>query len=119
LLKVYKNEHGHKRNALRIRLDGKGAGAANRSAIGARVAVTVGGVTQVQEVSGGYGHFGLQHDTVLNFGLGDSCRADKVEIRWPDAQGTVQTLANVPSNYLMTVHQGQDAPEFKELTNGR
>lgn len=105
-MKVYRNEVGASRNFVKVRLEGKGAGGANRAGIGARVAVTAGGVTQVQEVSGGYGHFGLQHDTVLTFGLGATCAIDKIEVRWPDAQGTVDTYTGVVSNYAVTLTQG-------------
>ncbi|MBL8610735.1 MAG: CRTAC1 family protein [Myxococcales bacterium] len=105
-LKVYRNDVGASRNFVRIKLEGKGAGGANRAAIGARVSVTSGGVTQVQEVSGGYGHFGLQHDTTLTFGLGATCAIDKIEVRWPDAQGTVETFSQVVSNYTVRLVQG-------------
>ncbi len=68
-----------------------------RSAIGARVRVTAGGVTQTQEVGGGYGHYGAQNERVLHFGLGSACVA-KVSVRWPDAALTEQTFV---------VHAGQ------------
>ncbi|HSO37344.1 MAG TPA: CRTAC1 family protein, partial [Labilithrix sp.] len=83
-LKVLRNDVGASRNFLQLRLHGKGAGFSNAAAIGARVTVVSGGVRQVQEVSGGYGHFGLQHDTMLTFGLGATCAVDAVEIRWPN-----------------------------------
>lgn len=57
--------------------------AENRDAIGARVMLTAGGVTQLQEVRAG-GSFASQHDPRLLFGLGDSSRVDRLEIRWPD-----------------------------------
>lgn len=46
--------------------------------VGVRVDVTAGGVTQSQEVSGGYGHAGIQNDTALHFGLGDTCVVDAI-----------------------------------------
>jgi hypothetical protein len=112
--KVYRNVVGDKRNSIRIRLHGAGLGASNTAGIGARVLVTAGGVTQVQEVNGGYGTFGMQHDTTLTFGLGDACTVDKVEVRWPNAQGTVQTFSAVQANYLVDITEGAqstaDAP---------
>jgi hypothetical protein len=107
-LRVYRNEVGHLRNFTQLRLVGGGAGKANASAIGARVAVTAGGVTQVQEVSGGYGHFGMQHDLWLTFGLGDACQIDKIEVKWPDAQGTVETFTGVVANYRVELTQGDE-----------
>ncbi|HSO34551.1 MAG TPA: ASPIC/UnbV domain-containing protein, partial [Labilithrix sp.] len=68
--------------------------------------VVSGGVRQVQEVSGGYGHFGLQHDTMLTFGLGATCAVDAVEIRWPNQDATVQTLTAVVPNHVVDVTEG-------------
>jgi hypothetical protein len=107
LVRYYRNEAGHLRNFTQLRLKGLGAGRANASAIGARVAVTAGGVTQVQEVGGGYGHFGMQQDLWLTFGLGDACTIDKIEVRWPDAQGTVETFTGVVANYRVELTQGE------------
>ena len=102
---VYQNEVGHKSNWLKVRLVGKGKGGSNRSAIGAWVKVTAGGVTQLREVGGGYGHFGLQNDLVLHFGLGKRCKVDKVEVRWPDNSGVTNSFSNVQANYLVEIDQ--------------
>ena len=105
-VRVYRNDIGQQRNSLQIKLRGGGAGLANGAAIGARVTVRSGGVAQLQEVSGGYGHFGLQHDTLLTFGLGDSCTADEVEVRWPDKAGTVERFRSIPANRRIEIRQG-------------
>jgi hypothetical protein len=76
-------------NWLSVSLEG-GPGS-NRAAIGARVTVaSEDGTTQTQEVGGGHGHYGAQHDLNLHFGLGTACRAD-VTVRWPDATLTTET----------------------------
>jgi hypothetical protein len=106
VVKVYHNEVGRLRNYTQILLHGGGAGQANKSAIGARVSVTAGGVTQVQEVGGGYGHFGMQNDLWLTFGLGDACQIDKIEVRWPDAKSSVETYTGVVANYRIELSQG-------------
>ena len=74
-----------------LQLDLVGGMGTSRSAIGARVTVTSGGVTQTQEIGGGHGHYGIQHDRVLHFGLGASCEAT-VTVRWPDAALTTETV---------------------------
>ncbi|MBM4343276.1 MAG: CRTAC1 family protein [Deltaproteobacteria bacterium] len=112
---VFENTVGNSANWLRIALQG-GAGS-NRRAIGARVSVTAGGSTQTQEVGGGYGHFGLQNDTVLHFGLGAGCVIDKVLVRWPDAAGTVQTWTHVRANQLVRLVQGEVAPQYPLYKN--
>lgn len=90
-------------NFVQLRLEG--AGGSNRSAIGARVEVTSGGVTQVQEVVGGFGHYGAQNDLVLHYGLAAECEAD-VKIRWPDAAHTVEEL-KVTAGHRFHVKQGE------------
>ena len=105
-VRVYRNDIGQASNSLQIRLRGRGQGHANVAAIGARVTVRAGGRTQVQEVSGGYGHFGLQHDTVLTFGLGGSCTVDDVEVRWPDKDGSVEHFHNLAANHGIELLQG-------------
>lgn len=75
-----------------IRLDGLTAGV--------RVEVEANGLTQMQEVSGGYGHMGIQNDTALHFGLGGVCLVDKVTATWPG--GRSQTWGPLKGN--QTVH---------------
>ncbi len=101
---LFHNEMAKDGNWVRIRLEGNGT-TTNRSAIGARVRVTAGGVTQTQEVGGGYGQVGIQHDLMLHFGLGTACDVDKIEIRWPDADLTTQTFEGVRGNYRMVIRQ--------------
>ena len=57
----------------------------NRDAIGARVRVTAGGITQTDEVRSGDSYFST-NDRRLHFGLGEATSIDRVEIRWPDRQ---------------------------------
>ena len=102
---LYHNEVGSHANWLRVRLTGEGAGGANRAAIGAWVKVTAGGVTQLREVGGGYGHFGLQNDLVLHFGLGQSCTVDKLEVRWPDKTNSTHTFTGVKAGYVVQIDQ--------------
>ena len=54
----------------------------NRAAIGARVTIHAGGVTQFDEVRGG-GSYLSQNDLRLHFGLGTTNKIDSVELRWP------------------------------------
>lgn len=88
-----------------IQLDLEGGPKTNRSAIGARVMVTTADGTQTQEVGGGYGLGGYQHDRVLHFGLGRSCEAE-VKIRWPDRSLTTQRFV-VQTGYRYKIRQGE------------
>jgi hypothetical protein len=103
-VRAFENVYGDGGNWIQLALEGA---AANRSAIGARVRVTAGGMTQTQEIGGGYGHYGAQDDLVLHFGLGDACEAE-IEIRWPDGELSVQQLA-LPGGHRFAIRQGEGA----------
>jgi hypothetical protein len=101
-VRMFENVLGQDGNFVQVHLVG-GPGT-NRSAIGARVSVTADGVTQTQEVGGGFGHYGSQHDLVLHFGLGAACSAN-VTIRWPDAALSTESW-ELPSGYRFEIAQG-------------
>jgi hypothetical protein len=61
----------------------------NRLAIGARVKIVAGTLTQTEEVRSG-GSYLSQNDLRVHFGLGRADKVDSVEIRWPS--GTVEKL---------------------------
>jgi hypothetical protein len=82
------NDAAEKHGFLQIELEGKGSGGANKTGIGARVKVVNGGKVQSKQLLGGYGHFGIQHDTVLSFGLGATCEPTAIEVRWPNGELT-------------------------------
>jgi hypothetical protein len=79
-------------NWVRIGLEGTRS---NRSAIGARVRLSAGGITQSDEVRSG-GSYLSQSDFGLHFGLGGARRVDRVEIRWPD--GVTEEKAGLEAN---------------------
>jgi hypothetical protein len=54
----------------------------NRLAIGTRVQITAGKMTQIDEVRSG-GSYLSQNDLRLHFGLGDATKIEAVEVRWP------------------------------------
>jgi hypothetical protein len=91
---LFRNEVGNKQHWVAFQLVGQG------DAIGARVKVTAGDLTQIREVDGGNG-FSSQSDRRLYFGLGRRSTVDQVEIRWPDGQR--QTLRDVKINQLHTL----------------
>ncbi|MEM9274449.1 MAG: CRTAC homolog protein, partial [Cyanobacteria bacterium P01_F01_bin.143] len=72
----------------------------NRDAIGARVELTSGGVTQVREQNGGTHHF-AQNSQILHFGLGQDNVINRIEISWPS--GVTQVLTNVSVNQVLDI----------------
>ncbi len=75
---------------------------ANRSALGARVKVTAGGKTQVDEVRSG-GSYLSQNDLRLHFGLGAATEVDRIEIKWPG--GKTQTVLRQPSDRVLSIRE--------------
>jgi hypothetical protein len=59
--------------------------ASNRAAIGARVTLAAGGVSQVRDVFSGQSFFS-QSDLRVHFGLGAATTIDAVEVRWPSGK---------------------------------
>jgi hypothetical protein len=91
---------GPKGNAILIELEGVKS---NRSAIGARIAVTAGKLRQTDEVRSG-GSYASQSDFRLHFGLGAATKVDLIEIRWPS--GTVEKLEGVVTGQTIRVQEG-------------
>jgi hypothetical protein len=73
-----------------------------RDALGARVFVTAGGVTQLRTANGSY-HRWAQDSKRLHFGLADNTRAD-VEVRWPS--GAVSTFTDVTADNVYRIREG-------------
>jgi len=76
----------------------------NRLAIGARVTVRTGSLTQFSEVKGGSSYLS-QNDLRQHFGLGNNNNMDEVTVRWPS--GGSEVLKNVPADFIYTVVEGK------------
>ena len=75
----------------------------NRLAIGARVTVKAGKLTQFSEVKGGSSYIS-QNDLRLHFGLGSATKIDGVEIRWPS--GLLEHFDNLSIDAIHTLKEG-------------
>jgi len=76
----------------------------NRAAIGARVTIHAGGMTQFDEVRGGSSYLS-QNDLRLHFGLGSVASIDLVEVRWPS--GKIETSEHISADKIYTIVEGQ------------
>src|SRR4029077_15147380 len=85
----------------------------NRDAIGARIRVLAGGISQTREVEGG-GSYLSQSDLRANFGLGKTTRAETVEITWPS--GLQQTFHNVEADRFYLNEEGRERLEVQPFT---
>jgi len=76
----------------------------NSCAIGARVVLTAGGVSQTRLVTAGSGY--LANSAMgLHFGLGTATQVDQIEIFWPG--GDHQILGPTFTNHSLHITQGQ------------
>jgi hypothetical protein len=76
----------------------------NRLAIGARVTVKSGSLTQFSEVKGGSSYLS-QSDLRQHFGLAGNNTIDEVIVRWP--AGQTETFKNLPADFIYTIVEGQ------------
>jgi hypothetical protein len=76
----------------------------NRDAVGARVHVVSGGISQIREIAGG-GSYLSQSDLRANFGIGKATIAQTVEVEWPSGQ--TQTFHDVPGNKFYLIEEDQ------------
>lgn len=104
-IRMFENTQASAGNWLQLALSATGTAGTNASAIGARITITAGGVTQTREIGGGYGHYGAQDDAVVHVGLGTACEAT-VEVRWPDTALTTETFT-LPSGYRFAIAPGK------------
>ena len=111
---LFENQLSEGSNWVQLKLVGQGG--SNRAAIGARVRLRAGALTQTHEVSGGGGQWGSQDDLVQHFGMGADCEGE-VEVRWPDAEGTVEVFPIV-SGYRFALVQGSGQAEVIPVGSG-
>jgi hypothetical protein len=99
-------------NWVSIRLIGTKS---NRLALGAKVKIVAGDLTQIDEVRSG-GSYLSQNDLRLHFGLGSRTKIDRVEIRWPS--GGNQVLQNLATDRFYTVKEGEgiEPPDKAQVT---
>ena len=89
------------RHWLELRLIGTRS---NRDAIGARVSVTAGGVTQCDEVRSAYS-YASANDLRVHFGLGAAVRVERLTIRWPS--GRNEERRDVAADQILTIVEGR------------
>ncbi|MGD8616374.1 MAG: CRTAC1 family protein [Gammaproteobacteria bacterium] len=101
---LFRNDRQPGHHWLRLKLVGR---APNRDAIGARVELTAGGVTQYREVQPTRSYLS-QVELPVTFGLGENESVEAVRIVWPD--GTTQSLAPAAIDTTLTVTQAEANP---------
>ena len=96
------NDAGPRDHFVNFKLVGTGS---NRDAMGARVKLRAGGISQIREVAGG-GSYLSQSDLRAHFGLRQSTRVDQVEISWPS--GLRQVFRNLAADKFYLIAEGKN-----------
>ncbi len=100
-------------HSLNVKLTGTQS---NRSAIGARVTVSVGARKMIDEVMSG-GSYYSQNSFTLHFGLGAATEAGRIEVRWPS--GRIQQWKTVASGQTVKIVEGATTLQSKPFGSAR
>jgi enediyne biosynthesis protein E4 len=98
--RVLRLDAGVQNRGIRLRLHARGK---NRDALGARVRLRSGGVTQERLVRTGSSYLS-QSELTLTFGLGKTARAESIDIVWPD--GMKEAFSDVEAGKAYEVEEG-------------
>jgi hypothetical protein len=96
---LLRNDGGNGNHWISIKTIGR---MSNRDGIGARIALSAGGLVQVEEVRSGSSYLS-QNDLRLHFGLGRHQWVDRLEVRWPS--GIVQVLEKVAADQFLVLEE--------------
>ncbi|MCS6805482.1 MAG: CRTAC1 family protein [Acidobacteriota bacterium] len=100
---LLRNEIGHRQNWVMLKLASRHRG---RDAIGARVTLVAGDLTQIEEVRSGSSYLS-QNDLRVHFGIGNRQTIDYIEIRWPEGLRQRLSGEQVRINQITTISQPQ------------
>jgi hypothetical protein len=100
--RLYRNEGGTGHHWIRLDLRGDGR-RCNSSAIGARVVLTAGGLTQRREVAATKGYLSCS-ELPVTFGLGTATKVDRVEIHWPARDVPPLVLTDLAIDRTHSIH---------------
>lgn len=97
---LLRNDGGNKNNWLELKLVGTKS---NRSAIGARIRIVSGNVSQIREVNNQSSYLS-QNSLTQHVGLAKYNKVDTLTIRWPS--GLNQQFLNIPVNDRIEITEG-------------
>ena len=80
--------------------------------IGARVTVSAGGMTQIDEVRGG-GSYNSSNDTRLHFGLAKAANIDRITVQWPS--GVKQEFTGISADVFYVIHEEKGISKVKSF----
>ncbi|HUE44299.1 MAG TPA: CRTAC1 family protein [Candidatus Sulfotelmatobacter sp.] len=101
---LLRNQALHKNHFVNFKLVGTKS---NRDALGARIKITAGAISQMREIAGG-GSYLSQSELRANFGLGEATVISTIEITWPS--GAHQTLNDLPADHFYQIEESRPQP---------
>ena len=104
--RLLRNDGGNQNNWLQIKLKATNT---SSDAIGTRVKITTGDLSQIREIQSGDGYLS-QRELKLHFGLGNHKNVDKIEVRW--VSGSVQIVENTPANQVLYIKENSPVSEI-------
>jgi len=102
---VLRNVSDAKGHWLRLRLVGDPAKKSPRDATGATIHLTAGKLRQRADLTSG-GSYISQNDPCVLFGLGQSAKVDRLEVRWPDGSNELFAVPAVDKTLTLTQGKG-------------
>jgi hypothetical protein len=106
-IRFYRNDGGNTRDWLMFRLRDN---TANTEAVGARIYVTAGGITQMREIRSG-NNYVSQDAAEAHFGIPD--KVESLRVRWPD--GTEAEYAINEVNRTLTIRREYEHRQYVAL----
>lgn len=88
----------------------------NRLALGARLKIVAGGMTQTEEIHSG-GSYLSQNDIRVHFGLDKATEIESLEIRWPS--GKLETIKHLKADNFYSVLEGQGIVPAEKIRPGK
>jgi hypothetical protein len=87
----------------------------NRDAMGAKIRIRAGGLSQIREIYGG-GSYLSQSDLRANFGLGAATKVESLEISWPS--GSKQIFKDVAADKFYRIEEGKNELGLQPFGHG-
>ena len=106
---LLRNTGSHENHFVNFKLVGTKS---NRDALGARIRVTSGKISQIREIAGG-GSYLSQSDLRANFGMGNMAVASTVEVTWPS--GSRQLFHDVKADRFYLIEEGRAEMRLQQI----
>ena len=106
---LLRNMGSHGNHFLNFKLVGTKS---NRDALGARIRITSGKISQIREIAGG-GSYLSQSDLRANFGLGNMTVASTVEVNWPS--GGREVFHEIKADRFYLIEEGRGEMSVQQI----